>query len=324
MNITERDIEKYKVGPLLYSSALRMKIADDIAKGVFSDKCSIALCLEDTVSDSAVDKAIDSLVHIAEKIFIASCNSEKLLPYIFIRVREPNQLKMIFNKIKPYINIIKGFILPKYSLKNADLYNSNFIEICNMTDCQLYAMPILESADLLDISVRHISLGKLKLKIDEIRQYILNIRVGGNDLCSVLGVRRHADETIYDILPVAQCVSDVLSVFSKEYVLSGPVWEYYSGNESDWKSGLEKELKQDVLNGFIGKTIIHPNQIEVVKQSLAVDKKDYEDARLILSWSEKNDMLVGRSTAGERMNETKTHSNWAKRIIILSSIYGVK
>lgn len=36
-----------------------------------------------------------------------------------------------------------------------------------------------------------------------------------------------------------------------DYVVSGPVWEYYSGY--NWENGLIQELKDDKLCGFTGK-----------------------------------------------------------------------
>lgn len=57
-----------------------------------------------------------------------------------------------------------------------------------------------------------------------------------------------------------------------------------------------------MVNGFIGKTVIHPKQISVVNEALKVSHKDYEDAKEILNWDE-NGLQVGKSFAGERMNE---------------------
>ena len=56
-------------------------------------------------------------------------------------------------------------------------------------------------------------------------------------------------------------------------MVSGPVWEYYSSNNDEWAIGLKRELKYDVLNGFVGKTVIHPNQIPVVVDSLKVKNR---------------------------------------------------
>ena len=163
-----------------------------------------------------------------------------------------------------------------------------------------------------------------KQKIDDMKDHVLNVRVGGNDFSNAFGVRRHIDETIYDILPVSQLLCDILTVFSRDYVVSGLVWEYYSSNNDEWAIGLKRELKYDVLNGFVGKTVIHPNQIPVVVDSLKVKKQDYDDAMEILSWRDDSALLVGGSAQKERMNEVNTHLRWAKRVASLAAVYGVQ
>lgn len=218
--------------------------------------------------------------------------------------------------------LITGFIFPKYSVGNADPYNEAMRKINSEAQKPVYMMPILESGDIVEYSTRHTVLSDLKRKIDSVKDLVLNIRVGGNDFSNEFAARRHYDETIYDILPISQLLGDILTVFSREYVVSGPVWEFFSSDNEEWKRGLRNELKLDKVNGFIGKTVIHPKQISVVNEALKVSHKDYEDAKEILNWDE-NGLQVGKSFAGERMNEVKTHINWAYKTIALAEIYGV-
>jgi citrate lyase beta subunit len=184
-------------------------------------------------------------------------------------------------------------------------------------------MPILETGDIIDFRTRTDVLGSIKEKIDSMNEFVLNVRVGGNDFSNEFAARRHYDETIYDILPISQLLGDLLTVFSREYVVSGPVWEYFDSAGDEWKTGLKRELKRDILNGFIGKTVIHPKQIPVVNEMLQVSKKDFEDAKSILNW-DKSGLQVGKSYGGERMNEVRTNCNWAEKIYLLSEIYGVR
>ena len=51
-------------------------------------------------------------------------------------------------------------------------------------------------------------------------------------------------------------------------------------------------------------------------------RKDYEDAKTILNWDD-GGLLVGKSYGGERMNEVRTHGNWAKKTLLLSELYGI-
>lgn len=70
------------------------------------------------------------------------------------------------------------------------------------------------------------------------------------------------------------------------------------------------------------KTAIHPQQIPVINASLKVDINDYNDAIKILDWKDVS-LAVSKSSNGGRMNEKKVHENWAKKTLVLASIYGI-
>lgn len=313
---------KYSVGPLLYSPALNNKIADDIIQGKWGDKYSIALCLEDTIGADMVEAAELQVKETLKKLYEASKAKDMYLPHVFVRVREPEQMYRLFLCIKEYQSIFTGFIFPKYTVSNAEAYNSELRRVNSVAEKKIYMMPILESRDMIDFQNRTEILGKIKAFIDSMKEFVLNVRVGGNDFSNDFSVRRHCDETIYDILPIAQLLGDILTVFSREYVVSGPVWEFFSGDNDAWKIGLQKEVKLDRLNGFVGKTVIHPNQIPVVNEMFKVTKNDYEDAKIIMNWDNYG-LQVGKSFGAERMNEVRTNYNWAKKIMVLSELYGV-
>lgn len=314
--------EKYSVGALLYSPALNRKVADAVVNNKYGLKYSLALCLEDTIADDSIKMAEQQLEATLRKIFNSLERKQFYLPKIFIRVRSCDQMVRLYKLFRPYVGIITGFIFPKYTSSNATEYNFAVKEMNRESEKTIYMMPILESRDIVEYSTRHTVLAELKAKIDSVKEYVLNIRVGGNDFSNEFATRRHYDETIYDIFPIAQLLGDILTVFSREYVVSGPVWEFFSSDNEEWKLGLRNELRLDKLNGFVGKTVIHPKQISVVNEALKVSLKDYEDAKEILNWDE-SDLQVGKSFAGERMNEVKTHMNWAYKMITLAEIYGV-
>lgn len=314
---------KYSVGPLMYSPALNKKVADSIIAGDFGGRYSLALCLEDSIAASAVAEAEARVRDTLAKLFEASQKEDFYLPNIFVRVREPEQIMRLYEQIKDYEAVFTGFIFPKYTVHNAEAYNSGVRAVNAISGKKIYMMPILESRDIVDFRTRPQILGGIKDCVDEMRDYVLNVRVGGNDFSNEFAARRHCDETIYDILPIAQLFGDILTVFSGEYVVSGPVWEFFSGENGEWESGLRRELKLDILNGFVGKTVIHPRQIPVVNDMLKVTRKDYEDAKTILSWDDSG-LQVGKSFGGERMNEVRTNYNWAQKTLLLSEIYGVK
>ena len=315
--------ECYEVGALLYAPALNDTVVKSIVNEKFGNKYSMAFCLEDTVSDAAVDAAERQLVDTLRQIHCACKTKEFYLPMIFIRVREPEQILRLMNMLNDSTEILTGFIFPKYSLDNAKSYNDIMKNINMSSDRVYYMMPILESKDIIDYATRKEILLQIKEHVDEVKEYVLNVRVGGNDFSNEFAARRHYDQSIYDIKPIANLLGDILTVFYREYILSGPVWEFFSSDNNEWKEGLIKELALDRLNGFVGKTVIHPNQIAVVNDALKVSRKDYEDAKAIMNWDDKNSMCVSKSFGGERMNELKTHGNWAAKTLILAEVYGI-
>lgn len=316
--------EPYSVGALLYCPALRESIADTLADGQLPANCSVALCLEDTISEQAVPHALEQLAQTFQRVHQASAGRSLELPRLFVRVRDPLQVETVFRRLLPWLDSLSGFIFPKYSLTDAPRYNEAFRRVLERSPKALSMMPILESEDIIDPLRRTAVLAALKEQVDSMRPYVLNVRVGGNDFCGAFGVRRHVDETIYEVLPVARLLCDILTVFSRDYVVSGPVWEYYAGGERAWEEGLRRELKYDLLNGFVGKTVIHPKQIPVVTEALRVSPRDLADAREILSWSAERETLVDGSSGKERMNEVNTHWRWARRVTALAAVYGVR
>lgn len=312
----------YSVGALLYCPANNESITNSILSEKFGRKFSLALCLEDTISDDHVEEAEKILLHSLSTIYESHKTHDFYMPKIFIRVRCPEQIEKLTGKMGHSLEILSGYIAPKFSLENADAYISAIKRVNETFQHPTYLMPIFESPTIIDLQNRYAILYQLKEKLDAIEEMILNIRVGGNDLSHMFGLRRHSSESIHDVRPVESILTDILTVFGMDYVVSGPVWEYYNG--PGWEAGLRNEISQDLLCGFIGKTVIHPNQIAVVNDALRVPIDDLEDAKAILNWDQNSSSLVSGSITRERMNEFKTHSNWALKTIFISEYYGIK
>lgn len=310
------NISGYNVGALLYCpSGSKKNIVNSLINNCFCSPFSLAFCLEDTVNENFLKDAEQELFNILTSIQKAHSTLNFYLPLIFIRIRNPQHLKKIQKEFDCFKDIITGFILPKFFIDNCDEY----IEIIKKSN--YYYMPIFESAQMVLPYNRTSNLYNIKQKLECISQKILNIRVGGNDLCNYFGVRRNVDNTIFDIVPVANILNDIISTFSPEYIVSGAVFEYYSNK--NWIDGFSKEIQLEMLSGFFGKTVIHPNQINILNDMLKVSKYDYNDACIILNMS-KNKYLVCSDKNNSRMNEYKTHSRWAKNIILRANIYGIQ
>lgn len=312
----------YSIGALLYCPANNDSIVSSLVNEKFGTKFSLALCLEDTIGDSHVEEAEDQLIHSLKELFRESYSGSFFLPKIFIRVRVPEQIPSLLHRLEEARTLVTGFILPKFNPATADSYIDEIVAANKLYNQTIYMMPILESPLMVHLQHRASILYSIKEKLDAVASYVLNVRVGGNDLCHTMGLRRHDTESIHDIRPIANILSDILTVFSADYVVSGAVWEYYNGD--NWDTGLRQELMQDRLNGFIGKTVVHPNQIPLVNECYQVTETDYKDALSILNWDTSSASLVSGNDTSERMNEYKTHYNWAKNILFLAEAYGVK
>ncbi|MCI9377504.1 MAG: HpcH/HpaI aldolase/citrate lyase family protein [Eubacterium sp.] len=311
----------YSVGPLLYCPANHVAIADSIITQKFGSGYSLALCLEDTIGDCHVAQAENCLIQSLNHIYQAQGHTAFSLPRIFIRIRSAAQMDSLLKRLGSSRKIVSGFIIPKLNLDNIDTYIQMVLHINAFYPERFYTMPILESPSIAIPGKRADVLFKIKERLKGIEQYILNIRVGGNDLCHLFGFRRGIRESIHDIRPICNIFADIITIFGTEYVISGPVWEYYSGD--GWEDGLKQELSDDKLCGFVGKTAIHPKQVPLIRQAYCVSKEDLEDAQAVLGWQEDTPSFVSGSIQKKRMNEYKTHTNWAQKIIYLSEAYGV-
>jgi citrate lyase beta subunit len=329
-----KEVLQYVVGSLLYMPASNTKIVKKIISGEYSFVKAMVLDLEDSLGDDLVgfgQKTIQSTIHeLAEAIENGTLTINDI-PLIFVRVRESKHITDTYNMLGSDIQYITGFNIPKFDKTTCDDYIEKFTEIRdkvkNEYDTQLYIMPIIENKNTMYRQLRMDNLLHMNNSLRAISDSVLNIRVGGADFCSVYGIRRGMKDDIYDIGVVRSVLNDIMNVFGKNYIVSGPVWEYFENkdNKADtrWSDGLKKELYADRLNGFIGKTCIHPSQCMVIQESLIVDKSNYFDAMNILGMNE-NTTGVKKGANGNRMNEVKTHSNWARKTIALAKIYGVK
>jgi len=325
---TPQEILKYAIGALLYTPATHVSIAQDIITSKNKNLKSIALCLEDAINDDSIEYAEKQLINTFSELYMFAnkdCLNIDGFPLIFIRVRDSSQMKRVFAKLKNFAELITGFILPKYDTVNADKFTYELHDInSQIKNGKIYVMPIIESSSVIGLESRAETLTKIKGTLDNIMNYVLNVRVGGNDLCNQFGFRRNKYNTIYDIGVMNNILADIINVFGQEYIVSAPVWEYFDNNvDSDWLKGLNAELTLDKLNGFIGKTAIHPTQLLAIQEAMAVEYADYQDAKNILDW---NDKILGvqKSAYEHRMNEVKVHKRWAEKTLSIAEVYGVK
>ncbi|MGG4214824.1 HpcH/HpaI aldolase/citrate lyase family protein [Paenibacillus alvei] len=364
-NRSPKSILAYAIGAALYMPATRSEVAEEIKNGKHEGLTTVILDLEDAIGDQQVGQAEQSL---AQQLFQllsyvrTGMMSEQQLPLLFVRVRSVEQLERLLNGLGESLSLLTGFVLPKFSSDNGRAYFALIAEYNRSMHTGagnennmpvLYGLPILESSKIIYRETRWKELLSIKEILDEYQEYVLNVRIGATDFSSLYGLRRSPDITIYEIALIRDCIADIINLFGRvgsNYVISGPVWEYFSHRErvfkpqlrvspfedalgkpgrhlrmdfiSDAVDGLIREVMMDKENGIIGKTIIHPSHIKPVQAMYAVTHEEYMDALEIV---ERNDGSLGvfKSTYANKMNEIKPHLNWAHRIINRSKVYGV-
>lgn len=345
---TDRQLLQYCLGATLYMPATK-KFSDTLIYNKMPGLTSVVMCFEDAIAEEQVPEAeanvFDILDVVSEHIESGSILLDDL-PLIFFRVRSTQQFRDFIEKLKPrHTKIIAGFVFPKFTSQNGYEYLSCLKDVNSRFEDILYGMPLLESQSIAFKETRNYELTALKNLIKPYHDLILNIRVGATDFSSNFGVRRGIDYSIYDILTVRDCLSDILNFLSREeddYVISGPVWEYFLADKNisfseisdrnihkslirgnriinDAIDGLLKEVILDKANGFIGKTIIHPSHLKFVNAMLAVTKEEYDDAVQVL----KTSGGVIKSSQNNKMNEINPHRYWAKKVCAKAEAYGV-
>jgi citrate lyase beta subunit len=136
------------------------------------------------------------------------------------------------------------------------------------------------------------------------KDQILALRIGGNDLLALLGIRRPRDRTLYRT-PLGLTIANLVTVFKPHgFELTAPVFEHL-----DCPEILEEELGEDLAHGLCGKTAIHPDQLPLIDSRFRVSPSDLEAAQRILD----EDRAVFKF--GGSMCELATHSAWAEHIV---------
>lgn len=345
---TDKGILQYCLGATMYMPGTK-DFASKILSCTMPGLTSMVLCFEDACPEEDVLAAEENVHNLLNQVSDAIENGEisyDNIPLIFCRIRNFEQFKHFAEGLtKKQVKVLAGINFPKFNSSNAELYFSYLKELNEKFDEIIYGMPILEDQEVAFRESRMSELLKVKEVLDKYYDIVLQVRVGATDFSSCFGVRRGVDYTIYDILTVREILSDILNVFGRnnEYVVSGPVWEYFRASKemmfkelpkysiddclmkrvpivNDEVDGLLREIILDKANGFVGRTVIHPTHIKFVNAMQAVTKEEYDDACQILDRGKSG---VVKSAASNKMNEIKPHTNWASKIYMRAKVYGV-
>ncbi|MEV5331597.1 HpcH/HpaI aldolase/citrate lyase family protein [Streptomyces werraensis] len=336
------------LGATLYSPATRPRLADDVLKQGARGVVSMVLCLEDSISDAEVVAGEENLIH---QLTDLAGRPGADLPLLFVRVREPEQIGDLVRRLGPAVGVLSGFVLPKFTAERGLPFLEALTAAESASGRRLFAMPVLESPELLYRESRVETLEGIFRVVDKYRDRVLALRLGVTDFCSSYGLRRGPDMTAYDIQVVASVISDVVNMLGRAdgtgFTVTGPVWEYFRVQERMFKpqlrqspfleveatalrqkliehamDGLLREISLDRANGLLGKTCIHPSHVLPVHALSVVSHEEFSDAQDILR-PERNGGGVLRSAYTNKMNEVKPHRAWAERTLLRAEVFGV-
>jgi citrate lyase beta subunit len=332
------------LGATLYCPADRPRLAADLIGQARAGVVSAVACLEDAIADGILPAAEHNLVAQLSEL---SRRGDRH-PVLFVRVRAPEQIPMLLERLGEHARVLTGFVLPKFGDDPAGAYLDELAAGSTALGRPLLAMPVLESSGIVHAETRLERLLGVRGLLEKYREHVLAVRLGATDLSATFGLRRSRDLTVYDVRVVADVIADIVNVFARggDYVVTGPVWEYFTGGERMFKpqlrespfvshderrlraqliasdlDGLIREVALDRANGLTGKTVIHPTHVAPVHALSVVTHEEYLDATDILGTAGHGG--VASSSYRNKMNESKPHAAWARRTMLRARAFGV-
>jgi citrate lyase beta subunit len=333
------------LGATLYMPATRQDLTATLVKRSAEGVCSLVIDLEDAVADDNLEEAIGNTVATLDELHLA----EDLGSLVFVRARTPEQIRRISAEVAPGARALSGFVVPKFTAARGAAFLDQIADASRAHGKRLFAMPVLESTEVLFLETRDGELIAIRDLLVAHRERILAVRIGATDMCGTFGIRRDRDLTIYDVRVVADAISAIVNHLGRSgdsgFVITGPVWEYFADHERMFRpmlrqtpfveheavrfrqqfvssdlDGLLREVALDRANGIQGKTVIHPSHVPAVHALSAVTHEEYHDALDIL---ESNSGGVRPSGYRNKMNELGPHRNWARQTMLRADAFGV-
>ncbi|HRD33361.1 MAG TPA: HpcH/HpaI aldolase/citrate lyase family protein [Rhodocyclaceae bacterium] len=290
-----RDVTE--LGASLYVPATRTDL-DLISRGErLGQVRSLIFCTEDAVKEPDLALALENL---RQSLASMRCLGPRMR---FVRVRNPAVLAAVLDM--PGAERLDGFVLPKVTRAVLPEY------LGLLRGHGHLIMPTLETREVFD-EREMIALRRL-LERESVRERVLTLRIGGNDLFSLLGMRRPRGRTLYQT-SLGPVIARLVTTFRPSGLnLSAPVFEYL-----DDAPTLQREVEEDLAHGLVGKTAVHPDQVPIIESCYRVHASDLEMAELILS-----DDAPAVFRMHDAMCEPATHRNWAQGLRKSASCFGL-
>ena len=296
----ESDAAKW-LGGTLYIPATHNALRQVIMGHLQVQPDSVIICFEDSVSVDDASKAIYHFPNILH--LLSSCTNQQIK--FFVRPRTPQMLKQLTKMDNAHY--LTGAVLPKWDTDTIAAW-SNAIS----AQPDWIIMPILETIKVLQPD----SMRRLcdQLYNSPMAGRVAALRVGGNDLMALLGLRQERKKNLYNG-PLASVMFDLLRIFPPAgFPLTAPVFDFFDDHQA-----LLQEAELDMLYGFYGKTAIHPAQLSVIRYAYQPKVEDTALAQRILNPGTPKVFRIDG-----RMIEVAVHSNWAHRVLQRAYRFGVR
>jgi len=287
-------ISYIELGATLFVPAIHKKLNAIVLDDKYPELRSVLIDTEDGIGEDSLQRALSSIQKLL-KLY----KKEKLL--VFIRPRNVEVLREILQFEN--IDKIDGFILPKFSLQNAENY------FALLEKSSFLVMPSIEGEELFNQKNLH----KLKDILLEYKEKIILLRFGLEDMLKQLKMKRSCKDSIFDLSATSYVLGAFIAIFkSAGFAISGGVYPCFKDEE-----GFVRDVKRDLKEGLFSKTIIHPKQIEITNELYKVTKEEFEEALEICE----NDFAVFNQN--DKMAEIVTMKPRSQEIVLRAEVYGV-
>lgn len=280
----------------LYVPANHPKLVSGIFESSGINAPSFILCTEDSLADAELPVALRQVYELLPKL----SNRNTSAP-IFLRPRNVEVLREFLSMRG--IENISGFVIPKADVDTLPAYLDTLVGL------RYRIMPVLETRSIFDEQGRV-----------ELREYlnrsplgpsILALRIGGNDLLRLLGLKRLPSVSIYET-PLGILIAQLIMCFRPHgYRLTGVVCDSLNDPEL-----LRAEARRDACMGLIGKTAIHPRQLPIIANEFSVSQDDVKAAQEIL-----RDPTRSVLAYNQMMLERIVHQDWAHQTLQRAGIH---
>ncbi|WP_338113835.1 HpcH/HpaI aldolase/citrate lyase family protein [Thiococcus pfennigii] len=284
------------LGASLYLPATRRDLAGVLDQDTLPGLRSAIVCTEDAVHERDLPAALENLRRTLPEL--APTTSLRR----FLRPRNPAVLAEIMGL--DGLHHLDGLVLPKVDEESL----LHYAELAARAP-HLSLMPTIET----DIVFSRRRLEGLVERLLGLDNRILCLRIGGNDILHLLGLKRPKHLTLYET-PLRTIINElIMTCRPAGFELSSPVFEHIDNPQV-----LREEVRLDIIHGLWSKTAIHPTQVATIEDAYRVCPDDHELAREILAADAPAVFL-----SHGQMVEPTTHSRWARRILERAAIYGI-